>query len=92
MGWGDGDRPDFELAAPVPFSLVCFPYRGFDGENRALLDRVNSTGRTYLSGTVLDGKFVLQLAIGNIATTQDDIAETWELIRSSVPRSTGSPA
>ena len=84
--------PDFELSAPVPFSLVCFRYRGSNGENRALLDRVNATGRTYLSSTVLNGNFVLRLAIGNIATTQDDIGETWELIRSSVPRSTGSRA
>ena len=84
--------PDFELSAPVPFSLVCFRYRGSNGENRALLDRVNATGRTYLSSTVLNGNFVLRLAIGNIATTQDDIGDTWELIRSSVPRSTGSRA
>ena len=29
----------FELSAPVPFSLVCFRYRGSDDENRALLER-----------------------------------------------------
>jgi aromatic-L-amino-acid decarboxylase len=85
--------PRFELSAPVPFSLVCFRYRGADDENRALLDRVNATGRAFLSGTVLNGKFLLRFAIGNIATTEADIRETWELIRSpSEPRATGSPA
>jgi aromatic-L-amino-acid/L-tryptophan decarboxylase len=89
----------FELSAPVPFSLVCFRYRGSDDENRALLDRINATGRAFLSGTVLNGKFLLRFAIGNVATTESDIRETWQLIRSltqpsqsSSPQATGSPA
>jgi aromatic-L-amino-acid decarboxylase len=73
--------PRFELAAPVPFSLVCFRYRGSDQENRELLERINATGRAFLSGTVLHGRFVLRLAIGNIATTTEDVWETWELIQ-----------
>ena len=71
---------DFELAAPVPFSLVCFRYRGSDDENRALIERINATGRAYLSGTVLGGRFVIRFAIGNLATTDHDIRETWDLI------------
>ena len=74
----------FELAAPVLFSLVCFRLRASDQENRDLLDRVNATGRALLSGTTLRGKFVLRLAIGNIATAPSDIDVTWELIWSSV--------
>ena len=84
--------PRFEISAPVPFSLVCFRYRGSDEQNRALLDRINASGRAFLSGTVLDGKFVLRLAIGNPATTEADIRETWELIRSSALQATESPA
>jgi aromatic-L-amino-acid decarboxylase len=74
--------PRFELAAPVLFSLVCFRMNGPDEKNRQLLEGVNSTGRALLSGTVLRGKFVLRLAIGNIATTNADVQETWDLIRS----------
>ncbi len=82
----------FELAAPVLFSLVCFRYRGSDDDNRDLLDRINASGRAFLSGTTLHGKFVLRLAIGNVATTEDDIRQTWEWIRSSAPPATESPA
>ena len=82
----------FELAAPVLFSLVCFRYRGSDGDNRELLDRINSSGRAFLSGTTLHGKFVLRLAIGNVATTEDDVRQTWEWIRSLALPATGSPA
>jgi|SRR5579864_369169 len=81
----------FELAAPVLFSLVCFRYRGSDGDNRDLLERINAGGRAFLSGTTLHGKFVLRMAIGNVATTEDDVRQTWEWIRSSAPPATGSP-
>ncbi len=74
----------FELSAPVPFSLVCFRFKGSDDENRALYDRINSSGTAFVSSTVLHGKYVLRLAIGNIATTEEDIRLTWDLIRASV--------
>jgi aromatic-L-amino-acid decarboxylase len=76
-------HPDFELAAPTPFSLVCFRWRASDEDNHALLDRINATGRAYLSHTALNGRYVLRLAIGNIATQWEDMAETWELIKKS---------
>jgi aromatic-L-amino-acid decarboxylase len=86
----------FELAAPVLFSLVCFRYRGSgqdtDQVNRDLLERINAGGRAFLSGTTLNGKFVLRLAIGNVATTADDVRQTWEWIRSLALPATGSPA
>ena len=84
--------PRFEVAAPVLFSLVCFRYLGSDQDNRDLLERINSSGRAFLSGTTLHGKFVLRLAIGNVATTGDDVRQTWEWIRSSAIPATGSPA
>jgi aromatic-L-amino-acid decarboxylase len=79
-------QPDFEVAAPTPFSLVCFRYRGSDEENRALLEAVNSQGKAFLSHTVLDGKFVLRLAIGNIGTQWEDVQETWMLVRQAAKK------
>jgi aromatic-L-amino-acid decarboxylase len=86
------DDENFELAAPVHFALVCFRYRGTDADNRVLLDRINATGKTFLSGTVLNGRFVLRLAIGNLATTPEDVRATWELIRSQALRASETPA
>ncbi|MEP6536789.1 MAG: pyridoxal-dependent decarboxylase [Bryobacteraceae bacterium] len=72
----------FELAAPVPLSLICFRYKGTDEQNRTLLDRVNASGIAFLSHTVLNGKFVLRLAIGNIRTTEADLQQVWSSIQS----------
>ncbi len=78
--WVEAD-PDFELAAPVPLALVCFRHRGSNEQNRDLMDRVNTTGKAFLSHTVLNGRFTMRMAIGNIATTRDDITSLWSLIR-----------
>ena len=76
----------FELAAPVPFSLVCFRYRGENGLNRRLLAEINASGKAFLSHTVLNGKYVLRFAIGNYQTTEQDTRATWDLIRETAQR------
>jgi aromatic-L-amino-acid decarboxylase len=76
--------PRFERVAPVPFSVVCFRYKGSDAENQAIQEKVNNSNRVFISGTVLNGKFTLRLAIGNLATTWNDVQEAWELIRGAL--------
>jgi aromatic-L-amino-acid/L-tryptophan decarboxylase len=78
-------HPSFERVAPSPFSVVCFRYigsdqQGSDQANQAIQEKVNQSGRVFISGTVLNGKFVLRLAIGNLATQWQDVQEAWELI------------
>jgi len=72
---------DFEIAAPVPFSLVCFRFSGSDDENRALMNAINDSGLAFLSHTVLNGQVVLRLAIGNIETKWDDIEQVWRFMK-----------
>jgi aromatic-L-amino-acid decarboxylase len=79
----------FEVVAPVPFSVVCFRYRGKPGEdphrvdeyNREIMDRVNASQRVFISGTVLNQRQVIRLAIGNMGTTWADIQEVWQLLQ-----------
>lgn len=71
----------FEVVAPVLFSLVVFRFKGTDEDNRNLLEHVNRSGKAFLSGTELAGRFVLRLAIGNIGTTREDVRAIWELIQ-----------
>ncbi len=76
----------FERVAPVPLSVVCFRYRGTDDENRALLARLNAGGQVFLSHTVLNDRYVIRMAVGNFATTREDVLTTWERIREVVPK------
>jgi aromatic-L-amino-acid decarboxylase len=78
-GWVE-ESPDWELAAPLRFSLVCFRRRGPDAENEAILERANRSGDIFLSHTRLDGRYVLRLAIGNARTTEADVRRAWEVL------------
>jgi aromatic-L-amino-acid decarboxylase len=77
--------PRFEVVAPVHFSLVCFRCKGPDDLSRQLLERINATGKAFLSHTVLNGKFVIRFAIGNFGTTSEDIDAILDLIRRNAP-------
>jgi aromatic-L-amino-acid decarboxylase len=72
--------PRFERTAPSRFSVVCFRYKGSDEENRQIQEKVNATGEVFISGTVLNGKFTLRVAIGNQATKREQVKRAWELI------------
>ncbi|GAB4231128.1 MAG: pyridoxal-dependent decarboxylase [Acidobacteriota bacterium] len=95
-------HPHFELAAPVPFSTVCFRAlpaapggtKEIDGPrtdefNERLLAELNASGRLFLSHTKLRGRYVLRWAVGNLRTTWRDIAESWELVRQTAERLRG---
>jgi aromatic-L-amino-acid decarboxylase len=79
---------DFELTAPVPFSTVCFRFNpGNKNEddlnklNEKLLEKINESGKIFLSHTKLNGKFTIRLTIGSIRHERKHIEQAWELIR-----------
>jgi aromatic-L-amino-acid decarboxylase len=75
------DEPGWEVCAPRHFSLVCFRLEGDDDRNRALLERVNASGEMFISHAGLNGRYVLRLAIGQLTTTEADVAQAWETLK-----------
>ena len=74
----------FELVAPTPWTLTCFRPRGAtDGESAALLERVNATGRVFLSHTRLDGRHVIRFSVGAPGVAERHVDAAWEIIRSA---------
>ena len=71
---------DFELAAPVSVGLVCFRHRAGDAFTETLMNRLNKSGALYLTHTKLDGRLVLRLAIGGVATRREHVEGTWARI------------
>ncbi len=81
--------PGWEVCAPRPFSVVCFRREGPDERNAALMERANRSGEIFLSGTKLDGRLVLRLAIGNARTTEADVRLAWDVLRREADSSGG---
>jgi len=87
--WIDKD-PQFELMAPVTMNLVCFRFHPsqktmteeeLERVNKGLMDRVNRSGRMFITHTKLKGKFALRLCIGQTNTTRGHVKRAWERIQ-----------
>lgn len=83
------NTPDFELLAPVNYSLVCFRYHplGIADEeklnqlNQMLLHKVNETGRIYITHTKISGKYTLRMVIAQTYVERHHVETAWSLIR-----------
>jgi aromatic-L-amino-acid decarboxylase len=65
-------RHDVELLAPQMFSVVVFRKKT-DEETQAAFERMNASGRLFVSHTRLKGKLGIRVAIGNGATEWEHV-------------------
>ncbi len=87
-------HPDFELTAPVEFSLVCFRFKPqkeqseatLERMNAALEERLNATGEIFLVHTVVHGVYTLRFAVGNMETTEDHVRRAFQKIIAEAAR------
>ncbi|XP_010326342.1 tyrosine decarboxylase 2 [Solanum lycopersicum] len=78
----------FEIVTPRKFSLVCFrllpPPSNEDYANKLnhdLLDSVNSTGKLFISHTLLSDRYILRFAIGAPLTEARHIVGAWKVLQ-----------
>uniref|UniRef100_A0A224X8P5 Tryptophan decarboxylase n=1 Tax=Hypericum annulatum TaxID=708052 RepID=A0A224X8P5_9ROSI len=78
----------FEVVTPRRFSLVCFRllHAGKDEDNantlnHNLLDAVNSSGKVFISHTVLSGKYTLRFALGAPLTEERHVVAAWKVLQ-----------
>ena len=63
-----------EIVNAPELSTFAFKQKGADeGQNRALMDRINGKGRVYLSATILNGEFVIRVSILSHRTHMRDV-------------------
>jgi aromatic-L-amino-acid decarboxylase len=83
-------RDDIELLAPQSFSVVVFRKvvrsgnridEALSEKNTAeLLERMNASGRLFVSHTKLKNKYGIRVAIGNGATEWEHVARVLEFL------------
>ena len=84
------ESQDLELVAAGPLSIVCFRYApegsredldALDLRNKALMERIQSGGEAFVSGTVMDGRFALRACVLHDETDEEDIDALVEVVR-----------
>ncbi|KAM3353423.1 hypothetical protein ACQJBY_024536 [Aegilops geniculata] len=87
----------FEVVTPRNFSLVCFrllPPTSEDDNGRnlnySLMDTCNSSGKIFISHTVLSGNFVLRFAVGAPLTEEKHVDAAWKLLQDEASKILGS--
>ncbi|PYL73331.1 MAG: amino acid decarboxylase, partial [Verrucomicrobia bacterium] len=74
-GWIKKDDR-FELSAEPSMGVVCFRFIGADEKkldqlNSNIVERINASGRAYLTQTKLRGRTVIRIGLGNVLTTEE---------------------
>jgi aromatic-L-amino-acid decarboxylase len=52
----------------------------FDAINSEIVERINASGRAYLTQTKLRGQTVMRIGLGNVLTTEEHLRKGWEIV------------
>ncbi|MBI1850414.1 MAG: aspartate aminotransferase family protein [Planctomycetes bacterium] len=85
--------PPWHVLAPVPLQTVCVRHEpsGLEGDTLdrhtlAWADRVNRSGAAYLTPATLDGRWMVRVSIGAIATEREHVESLWRAMRAEAER------
>jgi len=82
-----GRRAGWRVLAPVPLQTVCVRNEpdGLSGEaldrhTLAWAERVNRSGKAYVTPAILDGRWMVRLSIGALGTERENVENLWKLV------------
>ncbi len=82
------EHTEFDKMAPTPFSTVCFranpgnlDEKKLDELNEKLINKINETGKLFITHTKLNNKFVMRLVVSGIRTKEVHVKNAWDLIQ-----------
>jgi aromatic-L-amino-acid decarboxylase len=64
-----------------PASATAATADNLDALNSDIVERINASGRAYLTQTKLRGRTVIRIGLGNVLTTEAHLHKAWELVR-----------
>jgi aromatic-L-amino-acid decarboxylase len=85
--------PGWRVLAPVPLQTLCVRYEApglsgdaLDRHTQAWAERVNRSGAAYLTPAQLDGRWMVRVSVGAIATEREHVAALWSALRREAER------
>ncbi|MEM7800733.1 MAG: pyridoxal-dependent decarboxylase [Chloroflexota bacterium] len=83
--------PCWELVAPVNLQTVCLRHvpdgltdEEVDDHNQAWADRLNESGRAYVTPAMVKGKWMVRISIGAMRTELKHVQALWESLQAGV--------
>ncbi len=80
--------PGWRVLAPVPLQTVCLRHEpaglagaALDAHTLGWVEAVNRSGMSYLTPAVVDGRWMVRVSIGALATEASDVAAVWSAMR-----------
>ena len=55
-----------------------------DQLNSDIVERINASGRAYLTQTKLQGRTVMRIGLGNVLTTEEHVRKAWDIIQEAI--------
>jgi aromatic-L-amino-acid decarboxylase len=99
-------EPGWRVLAPVALQTVCLRHEpaglvaddgtvlggeALDTHTLAWAEAVNASGRAFVTPSVLDGRWMVRVSIGALATERADVAALWDLLRAEAARPVSGP-
>jgi aromatic-L-amino-acid/L-tryptophan decarboxylase len=87
-------EPHWEIPASSPLPLVCLRHRPpgakteeeVDCANESIVHDLNASGEVFLSHGRTRAGYTIRVSIGNIRTSEEDVAKLWAALRRSAAR------
>src|SRR5262245_8148534 len=80
--------PGWRVLAPVHLQTLCVRHEppGVDGEaldkhTLGWCERVNRSGKAYLTPATLEGRWIVRISVGALPTEREHVAALWDLLR-----------
>jgi aromatic-L-amino-acid/L-tryptophan decarboxylase len=79
---GSPSRPSHAARPAVALYLTDRPNESnIDQLNSEIVEKINASGRAYLTQTKLRGRTVMRIGLGNVLTTEEHLRKAWEMIQ-----------
>ncbi|MES1151674.1 MAG: pyridoxal-dependent decarboxylase, partial [Dongia sp.] len=80
--------PHWKVLAPVHLQTVCLRHEppglsgdALDRHTQAWAEAVNQSGEAYVTPATLEGRWMVRVSIGSLATERDHVADLWRLMQ-----------
>jgi aromatic-L-amino-acid decarboxylase len=91
LGARIAEAPRWQVVAPIPLQTVCVRHvpPGLEGEaldqhTLRWAQRLNESGLAYVTPATLDGRWMVRISIGAIATERAHVAALWKAMQDAV--------